>query len=63
MFPIRAAWRMATMTCNRLGIVATLVIGLVLMGLGYFLTASLLGAILGVPTFVAGLFLTARAMY
>lgn len=62
-WPLRGAWWFVTKACNRTGIVGGLVLGVLCMLLGYVLTASIVLALLGIPVFLFGLLLTARALY
>jgi len=40
-----------------------LVLGVALMGAGYILTSTIIGAILGIPLMIIGFFLLLRALY
>jgi hypothetical protein len=62
-WPLRGAWWFVTKACNRTGILGGLVLGLLCMLLGYVLTVSIIAALLGIPLFLFGLLLTARALY
>lgn len=62
-WPIKFAWRMATFTVNRMGILLGLVFGLGLILLGWLLCSTLLGIIIGLPMVLCGLFILLRALY
>ncbi len=62
-WPLRGSWWLVTKVCNRTGILGGLILGLVSMAVGYFLTFSIIGAVIGIPAFVFGFLLTARALY
>jgi hypothetical protein len=61
-WPIALLWRLVTAISNRIGIVASLVTGLVLMFVGFLLTGTLVGAVIGIPLIIVGLFLLARGI-
>ena len=62
-FPIRMTWRCATAVCNAIGILMSLLLAALLLTVGYFLLSTLIGAILGLPIFIFGVFLLLRALY
>ena len=61
-WPSALLWRLVTAISNRIGIVASLVTGIVFMFVGFFLTGTLIGAIIGIPMFIVGLFLLVRGI-
>ncbi len=61
--PVAGLWRMVSWLSERLGIVRSLLIGLGLMLLGLVFCLTFVGILIGVPTFVFGVFLVARALY
>ena len=63
LWPISLLWKLVTVVSNRVGIIATLGMGAALTFVGYVLIASLIGALIGVPLFVLGLFMLARGLY
>lgn len=62
LWPCILLWGLATAVERRVGIFPVLVLGLVLATLGWLLIASLLGAVIGIPLLVLGLFLFARGI-
>jgi hypothetical protein len=62
-WPFALLWKFVTFTCNAIGIMMCLLLGSALLVGGYFLTATVIGAIIGIPMLVFGLFLVARAIY
>ena len=60
--PVILLWRLATILSNKIGIVATLLTGGVLLLIGFFLTGTLVGAIVGIPMCIAGTFLVIRGI-
>ena len=63
LWPIIGLWRMTTFVSNRIGIVMTLIIGVLLMLAGYVLISTIIGAIIGIPLFIMGLLFTVRGLY
>lgn len=63
LWPIILLWRMVTMIGNALGILLTLLLGLAFMAAGYVLTATVIGAVIGIPLFVLGFLLLLRALW
>lgn len=63
LWPVIGLWRMTTFVSNRIGILMTLIVGVLLMLAGYVLISTIIGAIIGIPLFVMGLFFTARGLY
>lgn len=63
LWPVFLLWRLATVTCNAIGIIFTIILALALLGAGYLLISTLIGIILGVPLLIFGAFLLARALY
>jgi hypothetical protein len=63
LWPVRAAWFMATVFSRRAGILATLVAGGVLSLVGYLLASTIIGAVVGLPLMALGLLLLARGLW
>ena len=63
LWPVFLLWRLATITCNAIGIVFSIIVALALLGAGYLLISTFIGIILGVPLLIFGAFLLARALY
>ena len=63
LWPVVLAWRFVTMIANLTGILLALLIGAVLMIVGWFLITSIIGAVIGVPMFIFGLLLFIRGLY
>ena len=63
LWPIFLLWRLATVACNALGIIFTILLAVALLGAGYLLISSFIGIIFGLPLMVIGAFLLARALY
>ena len=61
--PFRTGWWMASMIERSTGIVFTLIVGVVLLACGFWLSSTFVGMLLGVPMMEAGAFLTLRAVY
>ena len=62
-WPVSLVWKFATFTCNAIGILMCLLLGSALLVAGYFLTMTFVGAIIGIPMMVFGLFFVARGIY
>ncbi|MCH8204948.1 MAG: hypothetical protein IID09_07265 [Candidatus Hydrogenedentes bacterium] len=63
LWPVFLLWRLATITCNAIGIVFSIIVALALLGAGYLLISTFIGIILGLPLILFGAFLLARALY
>ena len=63
LWPVFALWRLVTAAANALGIVLSLVVALVMIGVGLFLSSTFVGIIFGLPILILGIFLLARALY
>ncbi len=63
LWPFALVWKFATFTCNAIGILMCLLLGSGLLVAGYFLTMTFIGAVLGIPMMVFGLFFVARGIY
>jgi hypothetical protein len=61
--PFKVSWRVVTAVCNAIGILMSLLLGALLVTLGYFLMSTIIGAVIGLPLFVIGVFLLLRALY
>ncbi|MBI1320325.1 MAG: hypothetical protein GC168_15465 [Candidatus Hydrogenedens sp.] len=63
LWPLAGLWKVVTFFANAVGILITLTLGFVFMVLGFFLTSTIIGAVIGVPLFLAGLLLFIRGLY
>ena len=63
LWPVFLLWRLATITCNAIGIVFSIIVALALLGAGYLLISTFIGIVLGIPLMIFGAFLLARALY
>lgn len=63
LWPFVLLWRLVTFVANATGIILTLVIGAVLMFVGWFLIGTIIGALVGVPLFIIGLLLFIRGLW
>jgi len=63
LWPLIAVWKLVTLVANLIGIVLTLLTGAVLMFLGFALTSTIVGAVIGLPLFVIGLLLFIRGLW
>lgn len=63
LWPFSLLWKFVTFTCNAIGILMCLLLGAALLVGGCFLTATFIGAVIGIPMAVFGVFLVARAIY
>lgn len=61
--PFLALWRLLTLVLELTGRLVAVVLGLVLMIAGAFLTATVVGAPLGIPLAVLGLLLLLRGLF
>lgn len=61
--PFRWGWWMASRVEQSTGIVFTLIVGVIMVLGGFWLSSTVLGMLLGVPMMVVGAFLALRAMY
>ena len=61
--PFRITWRVVTAVCNAIGILMSLLLGALFVTVGYFLMSSIIGAVVGLPMFIVGVFLLLRALY
>ena len=62
-FPFLVVWRLVELAVGLTGRLLALAIGLVLLLVGALLTATVVGAILGVPLLLLGLLLLVRAIF
>ena len=62
-WPVRILWRLVTCIANLTGIILALILGMLFMVIGLALTASFIGAILGIPLFILGFLLLLRGLY
>lgn len=63
LWPLALVWRVVTFIGETIGILMAILLGLVLMGVGWLLISSLLGAFIGIPLFILGLLLLIRGLY
>lgn len=63
LWPFVLLWRLVTFVANATGIILALVIGAVLMFVGWFLIGTIIGALVGVPLFIIGLLLFIRGLW
>jgi len=63
LWPLVLTWRLITFFANIVGILLTLLLGVLFMVLGLALCASILGAVLGIPLFILGFMLLLRGLY
>ena len=61
-WPIKALWKLVTVISNRIGILASLAIGLIAVFFGFVLTGTIVGAIIGIPLAIFGVFLFIRGI-
>jgi hypothetical protein len=61
--PVVALWKVITFFASAMGILLSLTIGALCMFLGFALTATIAGAVIGVPLFVIGLLLFVRGLW
>lgn len=62
-WPFLAIWKIITWVANAIGILLTLLIGAVCMFLGFWLTMTVIGAVVGIPLFIMGLLLFVRGLW
>ncbi len=62
-WPIVLAWRIATFTVDRTGILLGLLLGLGFMMVGWLLCATFVGIFIGLPMAAFGFLLLIRALY
>jgi hypothetical protein len=63
LWPLIGLWKLITLVANLIGIVLSLLIGAVLMFVGFALTTTIIGAVLGVPLFLIGMLLFIRGLW
>lgn len=63
LWPLVGIWKLVTFFANAVGILVTLLLGFVFMVVGFVLTATILGAFIGVPLFIVGVLLFIRGLY
>ncbi len=56
-------WKTITFLANFIGIVLSLVLGAIFMFLGFILTSTIVGAVIGIPLFIIGLLLFIRGLW
>ncbi len=63
LWPFIGLWKLITLVANGVGIVVTLLLGAAFMFAGFLLTATIIGAVIGVPMFVIGVLLFIRGLW
>jgi hypothetical protein len=63
LWPLILLWRLVTLIANATGILLALVIGAVLMIVGWILIGTIIGALIGIPLFIMGLLLFIRGLW
>lgn len=63
LWPLVLLWRLVTLIANATGIILALVIGAVLMIVGWILIGTIIGALIGIPLFIIGLLLFIRGLW
>lgn len=63
LWPLIALWKGITLFANLVGIVLSLTLGALFMFIGFFLTTTIVGAVVGVPLFVIGMLLFVRGLW
>ncbi len=63
LWPVRCAWWVASVTVNFIGILLGLLVGFLLMAIGFLLCSAIVTAFIGFPMFLIGLVLVIRALY
>ncbi|MDZ4861110.1 MAG: hypothetical protein SGI88_19230 [Candidatus Hydrogenedentes bacterium] len=61
-WPFVLLWRGVSLISNRMGIIASLALGAAMMLVGFVLTGTLIGAVIGIPLFFLGLVLFIRGV-
>ena len=62
-WPFILSWRLVTWIANLTGIILALILGAVLMIVGWILIGTIIGAVIGIPLFIIGLLLFIRGLY
>ncbi len=62
-WPFAMIWRLVAAIVEMTGRLVAVILGIVLMVLGVFLTLSVVGAIVGIPLFLLGLLLVFRGLF
>ncbi len=63
LFPFIAIWKLITFIFEMTGRLIAFIIGLIVLILGACLTATVLGAIIGIPMIVVGVLLIVRSFF
>ena len=61
--PFKAIWRLITFIFEVTGRLVAFTLGLVFLIIGVFLTATVIGALIGIPFIVVGLLLMIRSIF
>ncbi len=62
-WPFWAIWRLVVGIVEVTGRLAAMILGIVLMIVGVVLTATIVGAVVGIPLFLFGLLLAVRGLW
>lgn len=63
LLPFVVLWRLVTLVANLMGIILTLILGVLFMMIGLAFIGTFFGAIIGIPLFILGFFLLLRGLY
>ena len=63
LWPFWAIWQLLTWILQATGRLVAVILGLVLMIVGFIVTLTVIGAIIGVPLFIIGLLLVFRGLF
>jgi hypothetical protein len=63
LWPFIALWRLVTTILGLTGRFVAMVLGLVLMLVGFLISLTIVGAIVGVPLFIVGFMLVLRGIF
>ncbi len=63
LWPLVLLWRLITLFANAVGILITLLLGLLFMGLGLLFMSTFVGIFIGLPLFALGFLLLIRGLW
>ncbi len=63
LWPVKVSWKIATLVERSTGILLALILAVVLLLIGMYLTSTIIGAVVGLPMMAAGAVLLLRALY
>jgi hypothetical protein len=63
MWPFKALWRLVGLVFEITGRLVAVLLGLVLMVLGVLVSATIIGAVIGIPMLLLGLMLVIRGIF